>query len=430
MRHLAVIAAFISGCIFPTSSNAQQFDDFFVDKTLRIDYSFAGDAKKQDIYLEELCEEPHWYGRRSRLSELPLEGNGQITVRSKKGEVIYRHSFSTLFQEWLTYPEAETTKKAFENVFLVPFPKDTVDITVSLMNNRREVMASLTHQVVPSDILIHKKGFRGQSEYTVINSPADPDHCIHLAYIAEGYKEDQMDLFEQEARMSMELLFTYEPFKSMRDRFEVVAVKAASHDEGMSEPGKGIWKNTVLGSHFDTFYSERYLTTLSMKKLNDMLAGVPYEHIIILVNSERYGGGGIYNSYMITTTRNERSKPVIVHEFGHSFAGLGDEYAYESDEIPMYPHDIEPWEKNLTTLVDFKGKWEDMIKKGTPIPTPLSDDEKTQFSRIGVFEGAGYSVKGVYRPCQRCRMLDNTTPDFCAVCQRAIKDIIDFYTLP
>lgn len=407
---------------------AQNFADYFVDKTLRVDYIFAGNADKQMIAVDELNVLPHWYGKRQRLSELPIEGNGQITVRDHHtGQVIYRNSFSTLFQEWLTYPEAKKNTQSFENVFLVPMPKDTVDITLDLRNNRREITTSLTHQVVPTDILIHHKG-EHPTPYTVLQQAADTTHSIHIAYVAEGYTPAEMTTFLKDAHEANEALFTHEPFKSLRDRFQVIAVESPSQDSGTSEPSKGIWKNTALHSHFDTFYSNRYLTTLNIKDLHDWLAGTPYEHIIVLVNTEKYGGGGILNSYNLSMTHNKWFKPVVVHEFGHSFAGLADEYAYEEEQIPMYPHDIEPWEQNITTLVNFNSKWEDMVKKGTKIPTPLSKDEKTAKTKVGVFEGAGYSLKGVYRGVQDCRMRINNTPEFCPVCKRAITRVIDFYT--
>ena len=306
-------------------------------------------------------------------------------------------------------------------------PKDTIDVTLDLRNNRREIMTSLTHQVAPSDILIHHKGEK-PTPYETLQQAADTTRCIHIAYVAEGYTEEEMPIFLQDAKEANEAIFNHEPFKSMRDRFNVVAVKSASLESGTSEPGKDIWKKTALSSHFDTFYSERYLTTLHLKDLHDWLAGTPYEHIIVLVNSTRYGGGGILNSYNLTTCHQKWFKPVVVHEFGHSFAGLADEYAYESEQVPMYPHDVEPWEKNITTLANFHGKWEDMIKKGTKIPTPLSKKEKEAVSKVGVFEGAGYSPKGVYRGVQDCRMRINETPEFCIVCKKALQDIIDFYT--
>ena len=421
---LAVLAMLMGA----SQVKAQNFDDYFVDKTLRVDYTFAGNSDKQLIAVDELNVLPRWYGKKQRLSELPVEGNGQITVRDHRtGKVIYRNSFSTLFQEWLSYPEAAKNTQSFENVFLVPMPKDTVDITLDLRNNRREIMTSLTHQVAPKDILIHHKG-ENPTPYKTLQAAADTNKCIHIAYVAEGYTEEEMPIFLQDAKDANDAIFAHEPFKSMKDRFNVIAVKSVSQESGTSEPGKGIWKKTALSSHFDTFYSERYLTTLHLKDLHNCLAGTPYEHIIVLVNSTRYGGGGILNSYNLTTCHQKWFKPVVVHEFGHSFAGLADEYAYESEAIPMYPHDVEPWEKNITTLVDFDSKWKGMIKKGTPIPTPLSKKEKEAVNKVGVFEGAGYSVKGVYRGVQDCRMRINETPNFCAVCKKALTDIIDFYT--
>ncbi len=237
-----------------------------------------------------------------------------------------------------------------------------------------------------------------------------------------------MQTFLNDAKEATEALFAHEPFKGTRERFNVIAVEAPSTDSGTSIPAKGIWKRTALSSHFDTFYSDRYLTTLHLKDLHDWLAGTPYEHIIVLVNTEKYGGGGILNSYNLAMTHNKWFKPVVVHEFGHSFAGLADEYAYENEPLEMYPKDIEPWEQNITTLKDFHGKWENLIEKGTKIPTPLSKDEHKAKTKVGVFEGAGYALKGVYRGTQDCRMRINETPEFCPVCQQALKRLIDFYT--
>ena len=390
-------------------SHAQDFDEYFTEQTLRIDYIFAGDARQQNIFVDRLNVVPGWYGKHRRLAELPFEGNGQITVRSHKtGQTLYRNSFSTLFQEWLTYEEATSVSRSFENVFLVPMPKDTVDITVDLRNNRREITASLTHTVVPTDILIRHIGESGVTPYVTLQAAADSERCIHIAYIAEGYTADEMPLFIADAETATEALFRHEPFKSRRDRFTITAVKAVSAESGTSEPGNGLWRNTALGSHFDTFYSERYLTTLNLKDLHDLLAGTPYEHIIVLVNTDKYGGGGILNSYNLSMTHHEKFCPVVVHEFGHSFAGLADEYAYENEPIPMYPHDVEPWEANITTLVDFDSKWKD-----------LTDE---------LYEGAGYSLNGVYRAAEDCRMRTNECPEFCIVCRRAIERLIDFYT--
>ena len=420
MRTLAIILM----CIVAKAATAQVFDDYFEDKTLRIDYIFSGNSSSQAISLDQLNQSPRWYGKRSNLSEVPVEGNGAIIVREhSKENIIYKNSFSTLFQEWQTTDEAKTTIKAFENVFLVPMPKDTVDITVELRNNRREVVASMTHVVNPKDILIRHIG-EHKTPYETMLQAADTTRCINIAFVAEGYTSEEMPTYIEDVKKSIDALFSHEPFKSRKEVFNIIAVESASEESGTSVPRKGIWKRTALGSHFDTFYTERYLTTLHLKRLHDVLAGLPYEHIIVLVNTEVYGGGGILNSYNLSAAHHAKTLPVVVHEFGHSFAGLADEYAYDNEPIPMYPADIEPWEPNITTLKDFHGKWEQMISKKTPVPTPA---DKKYADAVGVYEGAGYSLNGVYRPMQDCRMRTNENPTFCPVCQKAINNLIDFY---
>jgi len=391
---------------------AQKYNDYFENRTLRLDYTFAGDNASQQIYLDELVCLPNWHGRRQRLNELPLRGNGQITVYSKTdGMVIYRHSFSSLFQEWLATAEAKTTKKSFENVFLVPFPKKPVKIKVELFDYHNQPISRFIHNVDPKDILIRRTGEQSVTPYSTLQQAADTTRCIHIAFVAEGYQKHEMDSFLNHCHIAMESLFKHEPFKQNQNRFNIVAVMPPSQESGTSEPNKGIWKNTPLGSHFDTFYSNRYLTTLHLKKLHDILAGTPYEHIIVLVNTDRYGGGGIYNSYNLTYTRGKQFRPVVVHEFGHSFGGLGDEYPYGEDD-PMYFADTEPWEPNLTTKHDFNGKWENLIR-----------DKKA-----GLIEGGGYLTKGVWRGYENCRMRTNEEPEFCLVCQQALQKLIDFYT--
>ena len=392
--------------------DAQRFDDYFEDRTLRLDYTFAGNHEHQELYVDELVSLPHWYGRRQRLDEVPLKGNGEITVRSKAdGKVIYRHTFSSLFQEWLSTEESKRTMKSFENVFLVPFPKAAVDITVTLRDYHEKVNASMTHSVDPKDILIRKTGEELATPYITLQKASDTTRCIHVAYVAEGYQQHEMGTFLEDCKIAMESLFAHEPFKQMQDRFNMVAVMSPSAESGTSWPAKGIWKNTELGSHFDTFYSDRYLTTLHLKKLHDVLAGIPYEHIIILVNTDHYGGGGIYNSYNLTYAHGSAFRPVVVHEFGHSFGGLGDEYPYGNDD-PMYFADTEPWEPNLTTKHDFNGKWEQLVKEG----------------KAGLVEGGGYLSKGVWRGFENCRMRTNEEPEFCLVCRQALIRLIDFYT--
>jgi len=406
---------------------AQDFDKYFVNKTLRVDYIFAGDASSQFVVLDQLCELPQWAGRRHNLAKSYLDGNGKVEmIDLKTGESIYKTTFSSLFQEWLTTEEATRISKSFENVYLLPFPREKVEIEISFRNRDGIYETKFSHVVDPRDILIHKKGYKKVTPHTQIHKGGDITKCINVAILAEGFKKEEMDSFRKYANESVNQIFLHEPFGRYKESFNFFIVESLSEDTGVSVPRNGEWKNTAFHSHFDTFYSDRYLTTNRVKDIHDALAGIPYEHIIILANTEVYGGGGIFNAYTLTTTGHYNFKPVVVHEFGHSFAGLADEYYSEGENIvdDTYSLDVEPWEQNITTLIDFNSKWKDMLSPRVPVPTLLSDSTKYA---TGVYEGAGYSSKGIYRGCIDCRMRTNTAKDFCTVCQRAIERLILFY---
>lgn len=436
---------------------AQSFDEYFEDNTLRLDYIFAGNAKVQSIYLEDLKKQDRWAGRKNRLAEKFLNGNGQVTVRDHATQkVIYVTTFSSLFQEWIQDKEAKSVNRAFETSYNVPFPKASIDVTVTLTDYHHKVVASMTHTVDPKDILIRHIGMNGiPFRYIWKGNPdvqgaankgeADITGCVDLAILAEGYTEAQMDKFYADCERSVEALFEREPFKSLKNKFNVVAVAAPSLESGPSVPHSNVWNVTAASTNYDTFYSQRYLTTKNMHKVYDLLSGVHFEHIMVLVNSDIYGGGGIYNQVTVATSDHPTFKQVFVHEFGHSYGGLGDEYAYDDMDEIWYPSDVEPWEPNLTTLKDFSKKWADLMPKNQPIPTPLDptvpDNKDVDLNNakqmaklnactqvVGVFEGAGYQSKGCYRPAQECRMKINEVQDFCPVCARAIRRITDFYT--
>lgn len=382
------------------------FDQWFCDTTLRLDYIFAGNAETQEIFLDKLSRYPRWAGRRQKLNELPLCGNGQIIVRDEATDaVIYMTSFSSLFQEWIVEEEAKQTSRSFENCFQIPMPLKPAIVESKLLNNRHEVTASFKHRIDPADILIARIGEKDLLPYKQILDNGDLDKNIDIAFLAEGYTKDEMNEFLEYVDIAVEAMFEHDPFKSFKDKFNIVAVESPSKDSGVSIPKENIWKSTAFSSHFSTFYSDRYLTTLHLKDVHNALAGIPYEHIIILANSDEYGGGGIYNSYNMTSTKHKWYKPVVVHEFGHSFAGLADEYEYGDENHETYPLDIEPWEKNITTKVD---------------------PEKA--ARLGNYEGGGYSTTGVFRAFEDCRMRTNQNPEFCEICCKAIEDIIRFYT--
>jgi hypothetical protein len=412
--------------LWATAAFSQDFSKFFVDSTLRLDYVFCGNAERQTIYFQEAFSSDGWAGRRTSLGSLLLRGNGQICVKDvASGMTIYVNSFSTLFQEWQSTEEAVKLDKAFENCFQIPFPRRPVEVTVSLTDTHGRVSSSLSHVVDPSDILIRHLSGKGVRYKYILHSGSVRD-CCDIAILAEGYTQWDMDKFYADAQRAVQALMSHEPFASYRDKFNIVAVESVSLDSGVSVPDRHDWRSTASSSHFDTFYSERYLTTSNMKDVYDQLAGVPFEHIIIIANTGKYGGGGIFNSVTLVSSDHPTFREVLVHEFGHSFAGLGDEYYYDDQYSSMYPSDTEPWEPNLTTLVDFGGKWKDMLAPGTPVPT--QPDGKDVTTKVGVYEGGGYQSKGVYRPAQECRMKVNEVSDFCPVCKRAIVRMIEYYT--
>ncbi len=388
--------------------HAQTFEECFTDSTLRIDYILSGNAEQQQVHLNKLNRYPGWAGRRNHLSELPVLGNGQLIMTDSIGEkTLYQTSFSTLFQEWLCEEEARRVSRSFEHCVQVPFPKEKVLVKLQLCDNRHRPICQLTHMIDPKDILIHRIGERNLHPVRTLMQAADGAKAIHIAFLAEGYLASEMETFYKDAQVAVDALFEHEPFKSYQDRFSIVAVGAPSKESGVSIPKKNDWRQTAFGSHFSTFYSDRYLTSLNINDIHNALAGIPYEHIIILANTEEYGGGGIYNNYNLTAAHHPKYRPVVVHEFGHSFAGLADEYQYGTpeDEVGQYPLDVEPWEENITTKVDI-----------------------VKAVKIGKFEGAGYKRKGVFRYQEDCRMRTNEHPVFCPVCQDALRHIILFYT--
>ena len=334
---LILVMSFLMPCLF-SEVCSQSFEQYFEDNTLRLDYVFAGNSSEQHIYLEQLYKQPRWAGRRSRLAEKYLNGNGQLTVRDHATqEVIYVWTFSTLFQEWLLEDEAKTLSRAFESSYNIPYPKAKVDVSVTLTDHHQQVIASLTHTVDPADILIRPIGDNGipfhyvwkgggqagkpeKSRASRSYEATDYDpfedvnvaDCIDFAILAEGYTEQQMGKFFVDCQRAVDALFAWEPFASLKDRFNVVAVAAPSPEAGPSVPHRGVWKQTAVRTHYDTFYSQRYLTSQDMHTIYDLLSGVPFEHIMVLVNSDTYGGGGIYNQITFATSDHPTFREVFV----------------------------------------------------------------------------------------------------------------------
>ncbi len=427
MKRLAItiMALLVAGSLW-----AQDFGTYFADRTLRTDLIFSGDIHEQDVTLRALHSWEGWSGRRVNLDKVPLKGDGELSLTDlASGRVIYRTTFSSLYHEWLAMEEATKVERAYEFTILTPMPLAPATLRVELFNPEQEVMAEMSMVLNPADILIRNCDAQPQTPHTVLFEGNYEGNKIDVAIVAEGYTAEEMPLFRKDAKATIEALFSHEPFGSMRERFRFVAVECESADSGVSIPRNGEWRRSAVESHFDTFYANRYLTTSALFRMSDLLTGIDYEHIIVLANTDTYGGGGIYNSYTLTTAHHTHFAPVVVHEFGHSFGGLADEYFYDTPDIASNPlvATREPWQQNITNLVDLDSKWGDMLPEGCTIPTePTAKAEKNY--TVGVYEGANYASKGAYRPAVVCRMRNNTATQFCPVCQRALERMIRFYT--
>jgi len=401
-------------------------NDYFENKTLRIDYFHSGNDTLEYYSIDELKEESLWGGSLTNLTDTFNYGHYKfVAYDNASGKLIFQKNYSSLFAEWRTTNEAKTVIKSFSETITMPYPKATIKIEFYSRDKKNSWHKKFEYIIDPSSYFISTEKKNRSSSFKVLYN-GDPSKKVDIVIIPDGYTREEMAKFKKDCEMFKSALLGASPFKENKEKINIWGIEASSLESGPDIPGDDIWKNTAVGSTFYTFDSERYLMTYDNKNLHDIAANAPYDQIFILVNSNKYGGGGIYNFYSTCSSDNIYSKYVITHEFGHAFAGLGDEY-YDSEvsTVGMYPKDVEPWESNLTTLVLFDKKWKNMILAETPIPTPNSEIYK---NKIGVFEGGGYETKGVYRPSFDCTMKSASYDNFCGVCKKAIQNMIDFYT--
>ena len=410
---------------FNVAFSQSNFSNVFEEKTLRFDYFIGGNADTSIVFFKELRQEPFWGGSQINLIDTFNLGEYQVQVfDSITSQLLYSRGFSSLYQEWQTTAEAKKIDKSFAETVVVPYPKNTIKLKI-LRRLKNQTFVSLHELYVnPKNYFISKEQ---PHNYNVlqISGKHKPSQSLDIALIPEGYTQNEMEKFRKDAKRFMNYTFEVEPFAKYKDNINFMLIEAASLESGADIPGESVWKNTLVNSHFYTFDIDRYLTSPDVHQIRDVAATVPYDQIFILVNTNKYGGSGIFNSYNICASDHSQSREVFTHEFGHGFAALADEYfdsevAYED----LYDFSVEIYNKNITTLVEFDKKWKDMLDKNTPIPTPNTAQYK---DKLGVFEGGGYVSKGIYRPVWNCKMKSNETNEFCPVCKRAISQLLDFY---
>ncbi|MDR0766135.1 MAG: IgA Peptidase M64 [Odoribacteraceae bacterium] len=421
MKKIVLIIA----CAIPgTVAGQPAFDEWFKHETLRLDFIHAGDREREELFFDELTGEPHWGGSTVNLVDTTFLGNYYVNVTDlATGTLVYSRGFCTLFREWRDSDEARRENKACTGTVVMPFPRKDARVEI-LARNRRGMFEKKFERVIRVEDCFIKRERRQVYPTTEILSSGDPARCVDIVLLPDGYAAGEMEKFIEDCRAFTRSLFSFSPYREHEHLFNVCAVLAPSTESGVDIPREGVWKNTLLDCSFYTLDSERYLMTFDHKTLRDLASNAPYDFIHVIVNTGKYGGGAIYNHYGTSAAGHGLSAKILVHEFGHLFLGLGDEYAAEGEFDGMYPLDVEPWEVNLTTRVHFERKWKDLVDEDTPVPTPL---DPSRPARIGLYEGAGYVAKGVYRPRQDCLMRTLQGDEFCPVCTREIIKQIHFY---
>jgi hypothetical protein len=402
------------------------FDDWFINKTLRVDYFHTGNSKSEIYSIDQVKSEPFWGGSHVTLIDTLNYGEYYFKVFDVQSKtLLYSHGYCALFDEWQFTEEAKHTTRTFTETAVMPFPKNDVRIEFYSRNFMGVYEKKFEYTVEVKNYFISTER---QMTFPVFDAliSGDPAQKVDIVILPEGYTAAEMDKFKADCDKFTTGLFTVKPYSQNRDKFNIRGVLAPSVESGTDIPGDKVWKNTIMNSSFYTFDSERYLMTYDNKSVRNLAANAPYDQIYILVNTTKYGGGAIYNFYNCSVNSNASSAKIFVHEFGHGFAALADEYDDGSTSFnDMYPLNLEPWEPNITTLVKFETKWKGMLPANTPIPTQL---ENGSGMKLGVYQGGGYVAKGVYRPTPDCLMRTFSGNEFCPVCTAAIQKMLDFYT--
>ena len=446
------------------------FNDYFLDKTMRLDYFHSGTAKEEHFAKDRIVSDGIWSGSRKSLIDNLKLGLYFFEVIDKESKVLlYSHGFSNVFGEWQTTPEATQNWGTFSESLRFPWPEKPVTVILNKrdsLNNFSKVWTTdidpASRQVNPAE-LIHKN----KVDVLVENGPASQK--VDIVILGDGYSKDEMEKFRKDAvRLSGDLM-NAEPFKSRSKEFNIRAIETPGESSGVSKPHQGVFKRTPLSVHYSSFDSERYALTYDNQTIRDVASQVPYDLMVIVINERTYGGGGIYNLYSTVSADNKFAEYIMIHEFGHHIAALADEYYTSSVSYEVPEVKVEPWESNITALFDKTNlKWKDLIEDGTPLPTPWNKAEfdkagyaiqkerdslrkamvpetvmEDLFSRqmnqenaffstekykdkVGAFEGAGYLAKGLYRPQIDCIMYTRHMV-FCKVCRRSIDKVIDQY---
>ncbi len=470
-----------------STGSLADFDTRFEDATLRIDYYHTGDATSEIITLDRLYRQGIWSGSRIHLID-PFD-NGRYYAELhdlETGATVFSRGFDSYFGEYRTTRAASNgIQRTYHESVLVPFPRNSVRFVLKARDDHNRLRPIFETVIDPADYTIVTAPPPGEVEVIPVVDNGDPHGKVDIAILAEGYTRKERDKFEKDLARFADVFFSQEPYASLKSAFNLRGLFVASRESGCDEPRRGIYRDTALGVTFDSLGLERYLLTEDNRAMRDVAAHAPYDALYIMVNSDRYGGGGIYNLYCTFTADNQWYDYLYVHEFGHAFGGLADEY-YSSNVAydTFYPPGVEPTEPNITALLDpAHVKWAALLTPGIEIPTPWEKDgfdalaakyraqrekmtaklkeleekgaprhqidrlkrrmerasrknaremqrylrKSRYWGQVGAFEGAGYASTGLYRPMVDCVMFTRGLKPFCRVCDQALRAVIEHY---
>jgi hypothetical protein len=438
-------------------------------RTMRLDYVHTGTASEEQFALDGVVVEGEWPGNPDRMIDHTNLGKYYFEVIDRKtNRLLYSRGFASVYGEWELTPEAAHGRRAFSESVRFPAPAALVQVVLKKRDRENAFREVWSVVVDPAAKTVDRSGPPAGVHVWPVMKNGEPKDKVDLLLMGDGYTAAEMDRWHKDARRLTDLLFAASPFKEHRGDFNVWAIDTPADQSGISRPSDGRWRHSPLGASYDAFGSERYILTFDNRRLRELASAAPYEFIEIVTNSREYGGGGIFNLYATVAADSEWTPYVFVHEFGHHFAGLADEYYTSDVSYNSAAERLEPWEPNVTA--DPKAaKWADLIAPGTALPTPWlkkefeSEQQSVQARRrqlraehrpeeemealfreemgldqkllgagesagkAGAFEGANYEARGYYRPQTDCIMFTRDPVGFCSVCRRAIERVIELY---
>ena len=466
------ITVFLLLCFATLPLCAASFDELFLDRTMRVDYFHTSTPKGDEIVaLDRVVSDGPWPGSRTRLIDTSNLGKYYFEVIDRStNQVLFSRGFASVYGEWETTPEAQQRPATFHESLRFPWPKNEVQVVLKKRDAQNAFQQVWSTVVDAGSRFVNPAASKPAGKVWSYLDNGPPSTKVDILIIGEGYTEAEMPKLRKDVERLAGKLFATEPFKSRKSDFNVRVLELPATTSGVHRPRTRDDRRSVTGVEYNIFDSERYVLTLDNKSLRDAASSAPYDFLEILVNEKQYGGGGIFNDQATSSVDSAFSEYVFIHEFGHHFAGLADEYytspvAYATggSEHP------EPWEPNVTASGTHP-KWMDLVTPGTPLPTPWNKEafEKQQreyqaeraklradnrpesemdalfrreegietkmlsaeqfANRVGAFEGAAYEATGLYRPEADCIMFTRNKVPFCDVCTRAINRMIDMHT--